>query len=439
MSVVERSLGVPPGTVDPGDGEAAAPGGSRAPLTELPRVDPASSSLISAEQAVRLRAVPFRQENGRLQVAIVDPGDFAAADELSVVTGLPVERIAISPSLFEALLRTAFGATAAQMAARLGGGGGPEDDLVSNLHAVEADDVQRMAEQPTLINLVNLIILEAIKSRASDIHVEPFERKLTVKYRIDGVLREQTSPPKHLQPAITSRVKIMAGMNIAERYVPQDGHITLRFEGRKVDIRVSTVPTIYGESVVMRILDKEAITLDLKTLGMREPDRAEMDRLLDLPHGMVLVTGPTGSGKTTTLYAGLTKLYDPSLKIITIEDPVEYELAGVNQIPVNPERGLSFASGLRSILRQDPDVIMVGEIRDNETADIAVRAALTVHAAHQRRRRRRRAPPGHGCRALPRRQRARGNPRAAPGPAHLPALPRARSPLRGRQAPPQPR
>jgi type II secretory ATPase GspE/PulE/Tfp pilus assembly ATPase PilB-like protein len=200
-----------------------------------------------------------------------------------------------------------------------------------------------------------------------------------VKYRIDGMLRTQNSPPKHLQPAITSRVKIMAGMNIAERYVPQDGHITLRFEGRKVDIRVSTVPTIYGESVVMRILDKEAITLDLSTLGMREPDRATLDRWLDLPHGMILVTGPTGSGKTTTLYAALTKLYDPSLKIITIEDPVEYELAGVNQIPVNPERGLTFVTGLRSILRQDPDVIMVGEIRDNATADIAVRAALTGH------------------------------------------------------------
>jgi len=211
------------------------------------------------------------------------------------------------------------------------------------------------------------------------VHVEPFEKSLVVKYRVDGVLVEQDSPPKQLQPAITSRIKIMAGMNIAERYAPQDGHITLRYEGRKIDIRVSTVPTLYGESVVMRILDKEAITLDLATLGMREPDRAGMQKLIDLPHGMVLVTGPTGSGKTTTLYAALTKLYDPGLKIITIEDPVEYELSGVNQIPVNPKRGLSFADGLRSILRQDPDVIMVGEIRDYETAEISVRAALTGH------------------------------------------------------------
>jgi type II secretory ATPase GspE/PulE/Tfp pilus assembly ATPase PilB-like protein len=295
------------------------------------------------------------------------------------LAGHPVRRVGVTPQVFDSLLRQAFGATAAQMAARLGGAAGADDDLASNLQAVDAADVQRMAQEPTLINLVNLIILEAIKERASDVHVEPFEKLLKVKYRIDGLLRERNSPPKHLQPAITSRIKIMAGMNIAERYVPQDGHIGLRFEGRKVDIRVSTVPTIYGESVVMRILDKQAVNLELSSLGMREPDRVSMDKLIDLPHGMVLVTGPTGSGKTTTLYAALTKLYDPSLKIITIEDPVEYELSGVNQIPVNPERGLTFATGLRSILRQDPDVVMVGEIRDNETADIAIRAALTGH------------------------------------------------------------
>jgi type II secretory ATPase GspE/PulE/Tfp pilus assembly ATPase PilB-like protein len=349
-------------------------------LTEMPEVDPAASSLISAEQAVRLRAVPYAIRDGELWAAMPEASDLAASDELSIIAGMPVRRAGIAKDLFGNLLRSAFGATAAQMARRLVGDDADDaDDLSANLQSVEAEDVQRMAEQPTLINLVNLIILEAVRERASDIHVEPFEKSLAVKYRIDGLLRVRNSPPKHLQPAITSRVKIMAGMNIAERYVPQDGHITLRFEGRKVDIRVSTVPTIYGESVVMRILDKEAINLDLETLGLRERDRKIVDRWLDLPHGMVLVTGPTGSGKTTTLYAALTKLYDPSLKMITIEDPVEYELAGVNQIPVNPERGLSFASGLRSILRQDPDVVMVGEIRDNETADIAVRAALTGH------------------------------------------------------------
>lgn len=361
-------------------GVAAAPSEGPAVLTEAPQVDPAAAGLITAEQAVRLRAVPYAIKDGELWAAMAEVDDLASADELSIIAGWPVRRVGASKELFGNLLRSAFGATAAQMARRLAGDADDEaDDLAANLQSVEAEDVQRMAEQPTLINLVNLIILEAVRERASDIHIEPFEKSLSVKYRIDGLLRQRNSPPKPLQPAITSRVKIMAGMNIAERYVPQDGHITLRFEGRKVDIRVSTVPTIYGESVVMRILDKEAINLDLATLGLRERDRAIIDRWLDLPHGMVLVTGPTGSGKTTTLYAALTKLYDPSLKMITIEDPVEYELAGVNQIPVNPERGLSFASGLRSILRQDPDVVMVGEIRDNETADIAVRAALTGH------------------------------------------------------------
>lgn len=363
----------------PSAAPAAVPGQPGA-LSQVPKVDQRAAGTISADQAVRLGAVPFAFEGDTLLVAMSDVGDLEAADQVSILAGAPVRRIAVERAVFGELLREAFGATAAQMAQRLGGGAsGEADDLSTNLQAVDADDVQRMAEQPTLINLVNLIILEAIRERASDIHIEPFERSLVVKYRIDGMLRTQNSPPKHLQPAITSRVKIMAGMNIAERYVPQDGHITLRFEGRKVDIRVSTVPTIYGESVVMRILDKEAITLDLTTLGMRQADRDTLDRWLDLPHGMILVTGPTGSGKTTTLYAALTKLYDPSLKIITIEDPVEYELAGVNQIPVNPERGLTFVTGLRSILRQDPDVIMVGEIRDNATADIAVRAALTGH------------------------------------------------------------
>lgn len=370
------------------DGAHAA-NGSQAPSAGASplKVDPEAASVIDAEAAVRLGSLPVRFETDAagakcaVVLAMLDPTDFAAADELSVLTGLPVTRLGVKPEVFDQLVRSAFGATAQQMAARLGGGGGQDDaeDSLANLEAIDAADVRRMAEQPTLINLVNLIILEAIKERASDIHIEPFERALTVKYRIDGSLRVQPSPPKHLQPAITSRVKIMAGMNIAERYVPQDGHITLRFENRKVDVRVSTIPTIYGESIVMRILDKEALNLSLESVGLEERDRNHLQRLIDLPHGMVLVTGPTGSGKTTTLYAALTRLYDPALKIITIEDPVEYELSGVNQIPVNPDRGLTFASGLRSILRQDPDVVMVGEIRDAETADIAVRAALTGH------------------------------------------------------------
>jgi type II secretory ATPase GspE/PulE/Tfp pilus assembly ATPase PilB-like protein len=277
-------------------------------------------------------------------------------------------------------MRQAYGVTAARMAESLASEGDLADTgSENNLDAIEADDVHRMAEQPTLVNLVNLLILEAIQKRTSDIHIEPFEGLLKVKYRVDGVLVEQPSPPKHLQPAIVGRIKIMSHMNIAERYVPQDGHISLRFEGRKVDIRVSTVPTIYGESVVMRILDKSNLPLDLRSLGMNDRLVGMMDKLIAKPHGLVLVTGPTGSGKTTTLYAALSKLYDPRKKIITIEDPVEYELTGINQIPVNPKRGLTFAGGLRSILRQDPDVILVGEIRDAETVDIAIRSALTGH------------------------------------------------------------
>jgi type IV pilus assembly protein PilB len=348
-------------------------------LDDSPPTEPAAIALINADVAVRLRVVPIRLDNGRLVVAMVDPLDIDAADEISTLTNHPITRVGLDQKELAELLREHYGITAARMAESLAGEAEETSDVEHNLDAIEADDLHRMAEQPTLINLVNLLLLEAIQSRASDVHIEPFEDELKVKYRVDGVLAEQPPPPKHLQPALIGRIKIMSGMNIAERYVPQDGHITLRFEGRKVDIRVSTVPTLYGESVVMRILDKSALPLDLESLGMDEALRASMDRLIAKPHGMVLVSGPTGSGKTTTLYAALSKLYDPRKKIITIEDPVEYELAGINQIPVNPKRGLTFATGLRHILRQDPDVIFVGEIRDHETADIAIRSALTGH------------------------------------------------------------
>ncbi len=335
--------------------------------------------LIPSEIAVRLRVVPLAIASGRLRAAMADPFDLHAVDEAATIASMPIERVGVAPEAFGELMRQAYGVTAARMAESLAGNSDGGGEVEQNLDAIQADDVHRMAEQPTLVNLVNLLILEAIQKRTSDIHIEPFEGELKVKYRIDGVLVEQQSPPKHLQPAIIGRIKIMSMMNIAERYVPQDGHITLRFEGRKVDIRVSTVPTIYGESVVMRILDKSSLPLDLKSLGMHQHQVEMMDKLIAKPHGLVLVTGPTGSGKTTTLYAALSKLYDPRKKILTIEDPVEYELAGINQIPVNPKRGLTFASGLRSILRQDPDVILVGEIRDAETVDIAIRSALTGH------------------------------------------------------------
>jgi type II secretory ATPase GspE/PulE/Tfp pilus assembly ATPase PilB-like protein len=348
---------------------------------EVPEdVEAESAEAIDADDAVRLRAIPIHINDESLTIVMRDPLDLAAADEVSVLSGRPVERCGMAADAFKTLLTSQYGTTAARMAERLGGEEEGEDLLdSSNIEAIDAEDLHRMAEQPTLINLVNLIVLEAIRDRASDVHVEPFESELRIKYRVDGVLQDRPYPPKQLQPAIVSRIKIMAGMNIAERFVPQDGHIALRFEGRKVDIRVSTVPTLYGESVVLRILDKSTLPLELPELGMSPRDIETVDKLIATPHGLVLVTGPTGSGKTTTLYAALQKLYTPEKKIITIEDPVEYELPGVNQIHVNPKRGLMFATGLRHILRQDPDVIMVGEIRDGETAEIAVRSALTGH------------------------------------------------------------
>jgi type II secretory ATPase GspE/PulE/Tfp pilus assembly ATPase PilB-like protein len=236
-----------------------------------------------------------------------------------------------------------------------------------------------MAREELVIQMVNLIINQAIQDRASDIHIEPFEKELRVRYRIDGVLHEVNSPPKRLHAAIISRVKILSDMDIAERRLPQDGRMRIRTGNRQIDLRISTIPTLYGESAVMRILDKQTAMLGLQELGMHGPQFDRFRRLIQEPHGIILVTGPTGSGKTTTLYAALNEIYSNEKKIITIEDPVEYQLGGINQIQVHPQIGLSFASGLRHIVRQDPDIIMVGEIRDAETVEIAVHAALTGH------------------------------------------------------------
>ena len=230
-----------------------------------------------------------------------------------------------------------------------------------------------------VIRLVNMLIRNAVRERASDIHIEPLERELRVRYRVDGVLHEVPAPAKRLHPAIVSRIKIMANLDITERRKPQDGRIKVRILGREVDIRVSIIPTVFGESVVMRLLDRTAMNFTLKDLGMLTGDLEKFDRLIKIPYGIILATGPTGSGKTTTLHAALKRIYSPERKIVTIEDPVEYQLEGVTQIQVNPAVGLTFATGLRSILRHDPDVIMVGEIRDHETAEIAIHSALTGH------------------------------------------------------------
>jgi len=248
--------------------------------------------------------------------------------------------------------------------------------------AVDEEDVAHlrdMASEVPVIRLVNQMLVRALESRASDVHIEPFENQLKVRYRIDGILHEVEPPPRQLKAAVVSRLKILAQLNIAERRLPQDGRIKIRLAGKDVDLRIATVPTLYGESVVIRLLERGQIFTQLETIGFPSDILNYFNGMILKPHGMILVTGPTGSGKTTTLYGALQKINDPGKKIITIEDPVEYQLSGVNQIQVKPQIGLTFANGLRSIVRQDPDVIMVGEIRDAETAEIAVQAALTGH------------------------------------------------------------
>ncbi len=335
-------------------------------------------AVVPAELVSRHNILPLWQTNGQLGVAMVNPFDTQAVEDLRMVTGLVIARYYGQPMEMERAILKFYGSNVARMLENLAPiehrqqeEGGNGDYSPAKLH--------ELAREPSLVNLVNLIVLEAIEARASDVHVEPFEHQVKIKYRIDGSLIEKSPSPKRLQAAIVSRIKIMANMNIAERFVPQDGHIEFPGAKSKVDIRVSTVPTIFGESVSMRILDKSASLYSLHDLGMNQATLEGFTEGLAKSHGIILVTGPTGSGKTTTLYAALNKIYSPSLKIITIEDPVEYRLDGIIQMQVNPKRGLTFATGLRHIVRQDPDIIMVGEIRDRETADIAIRSAMTGH------------------------------------------------------------
>jgi type II secretion system protein E len=258
----------------------------------------------------------------------------------------------------------------------------PAEGVEVQAKVSEEIDIDRLAtdsEDAPVIKIVNLIMVQAIREKASDIHIEPFQNSLKLRYRVDGDLAPAESPPKALQLAITSRIKILAGLNIAERRVPQDGRFRVKVMGKEVDLRVSVLPTSHGEKVVIRILDKSALTGSIDQMGLDEETLTKFRKAIDAPHGMILVTGPTGSGKTTTLYSVLQELNNPQYNIVTVEDPIEYELSGINQVSVRNDIGLDFASALRSILRQDPDIVMVGEIRDNETADIAVKAALTGH------------------------------------------------------------
>ena len=336
--------------------------------------------MVPAEVVSQYSLMPVERQNGRLQVAMVDPFNPEALADLKLLTGLSIQRCYCTAADLEKAILKYYGSSVARMLHDLA----PGEKAEAQRDGLEGEQIStaklhELAREPSLVNLVNLILLEAVDARASDVHIEPFEKEVRIKYRIDGILIEKSSSPKRLHAAIVSRVKIMASMDIAERFVPQDGHIEFGSSKGKIDIRVSTVPTIFGEAIVMRLLDRSAALIQLEDLGMNSQTLAGFSQCLSRAHGIVLVTGPTGSGKTTTLYASLNRIYDPSLKIITIEDPVEYQLDGVVQMPVNPRRGLTFGRGLRHILRQDPNIIMVGEIRDKETADIAIRAALTGH------------------------------------------------------------
>ena len=340
--------------------------------------EPVPIGKLSLKYLRRAKMMPLAQSNGRLVVAMADPVDYYAIQGLQVATGLTVEtRLARERDILEGL-EQAYGAAAGGEGAN---GGGDTDTEVAFVGEDEEDvnHLRDLASEAPVIRLVNMLINRAVESRASDIHIEPFEEQLKVRYRIDGVLHDVETPPRRLQAAIVSRIKIMAKLNIAERRLPQDGRIKLRMMGKEIDLRVSTLPTLYGESVVLRILDRSSIVVNLESLGFPEDILKDFEAVIQRPYGLILVTGPTGSGKTTTLYGALDKINSPDKKIITIEDPVEYQLFGVNQIHVKPAIGLTFASGLRSIVRQDPDVIMVGEIRDAETAEIAIQSALTGH------------------------------------------------------------
>jgi type IV pilus assembly protein PilB len=328
---------------------------------------------LPADFAKRHRILPLAIQNGTLSVATADPGNQRVIDDIRLLSGLEVRESGAAASEIVEKIAEYYQLTVEQMVENLNRDEGSAVES-RNLH-----DIEVMANEPTVINLVNVIISTALRERASDIHLVPFEHTLQLRYRIDGLLHEKPPPPKNLHAALISRVKIMADMNIAERFMPQDGHIQIHHRGARVDIRVGTMPTIYGESMVMRLLEKNSKLLTPIELGLDEKRAALLSHLVEKPHGLFLTTGPTGSGKTTTLYSILSGIYAPEKKILTIEDPVEYELAGVAQIPVRPNRGFTFATGLRSILRQDPDVVMVGEIRDSETAEIAIRAALTGH------------------------------------------------------------
>ena len=337
--------------------------------------------------ARRYNVVPIKIEGDKLYIAMVDPLDVNTVDDIILMTGLQIETMMATESDIKKYINKLYGSTEIAEA----------DEIESAIKEINVEDfanlelgdleeeeisvdkLREMVDEAPIVKLVNQIIFHAISDRASDIHIEPWPKEVVVRYRMDGILHEIMRVPKHLLAPMVSRIKIMSALDIAERRKPQDGKIHLKYEGRDLDLRVSTIPTVNGEKVVMRILDKSSVQLGLDRLGFMPDIKEKLEWLISKPYGMLLVTGPTGSGKSTTLYACLNKLNNGSVNISTVEDPVEYQIQGINQVQVNPKAGVTFASALRAFLRQDPDIIMVGEIRDHETAQIAVEAALTGH------------------------------------------------------------
>jgi type IV pilus assembly protein PilB len=337
------------------------------------QIDPSAASLVSEQVARRYRAMPIGFEDSRLVVAMSDPSNVFALDDIRTITGMDVKPVVATAADIEAAIRKygQFEQSVEDMATEASSAAGQE--------VQDLDQVEAAVEDAPIVKLVNLLITQAVADRASDIHIEPAEKDIRIRYRIDGVLHEVMRSPKNIQAGLISRLKVMADINIAERRVPQDGRIGLVVGGKAVDLRVATLPTVYGEKVVIRILDKSSVLLKLEDLGFNDQSFEVYERAFWKPYGTILVTGPTGSGKSTTLYATLNIINNVDRNIITVEDPVEYRLSGVNQMQVNPKAGLTFASALRSILRADPDVVLIGEIRDRETALIAMEAALTGH------------------------------------------------------------
>lgn len=343
-------------------------------------VDPATLKSMPLKLVHRRTLMPLSRDNGTLTVATGDPFDVYSLDELQTLTGLQVHPVLASPREIARLIKTHFGVggeTVSSMVQER------EKEEIELLEGFEADDSEaaKMAQEASVVKLVNEILIEAANERASDIHIECEEHSIRIRYRIDGLLQSQSLPPEisRFQQAIISRIKIMARLNIAEKRLPQDGRIKMKVQGREIDVRVSIIPMTHGEGICMRLLDKGRMVFNLSSVGMLEDTYQTFKKLLDLPHGIILVTGPTGSGKSTTLYSALNEIKDDTLKIITVEDPVEYQQPGISQIQVHHKINLTFATALRSILRHDPDVVLIGEMRDLETAEAAIQASLTGH------------------------------------------------------------